>query len=107
MIQPVLVNLRIRSLTVRRPGEEPVKIDNSNTRFTKVVEMSAIPKPGAVLQLSAGPDQRPFEAEVQRAAWDDRENMFVVACSYTKSPMVPADYDAISTGGDWTMKALL
>ena len=60
-----------------------------------------------VLTLTAGPDQLPFECTVTRAEWDDRENMFEVACSYTKSPMALADYRAISGGGDWTMRPLL
>ena len=105
--QPVLINLRIRSLTVRMPGEPPVKVDNALVRFTKVIELAAIPRVGAAITLTAGPDQLTFECSVSRAEWDDRENMFVVACSYTKSPMSQAHYLAIHGGGDWTMKPLL
>jgi hypothetical protein len=105
--QPLLINLKIRSLTLKTPGEPPARVDNGGIRFTKVIELDAIPKVGAVMTLTAGPDQLPFECTVTRAEWDDRENMFVVACSYTKSPMAVADYYAISSGGDWTMKPLL
>jgi hypothetical protein len=105
--QPVLINLRIRSLTVRLPGEPPVKIDNAPFRFTKVIEVPVIPKVGSAITLTAGPDQLPFEASVTRAEWDERENMFVVACAYTNSRMSQAHYLAIHGGGDWTMKPLL
>src|SRR5689334_20910261 len=106
-IQPLLINLKIRSLTIRTPGADPVKVDNGSVRFTKIIEVDSIPKVGSVLTLTAGPDQLPFECSVTRAEWDDRENMFEVACSYIKSPMAIADYRAISAGGDWTMKPLL
>jgi hypothetical protein len=33
--------------------------------------------------------------------------MFVVACSYIKSPMSQDDYRAIANGGDWTARPLL
>jgi hypothetical protein len=105
--QRLLINLKIRSLTIRTPGADPVKVDNGSVRFTKVIEVTSIPKVGSLLTLTAGPDQLPFECTVTRAEWDDRENMFEVACSYIKSPMAIADYRAISAGGDWTMKPLL
>jgi hypothetical protein len=105
--QPVLVNLKIRSLTLRTPGEPPAKIDNAYVRYTKVIELEAIPKIGTTMTFTAGPDQLPFECSVTRAEWDDRENMFVVACSYIKSPMSQDDYRAIANGGDWTARPLL
>ena len=105
--QQVLINLRIRSLTIRMPGEPPVKVDNALVRFMKVIEVTAIPRVGSAITLTAGPDNLPFECSVSRAEWDDRENMFVVACSYTKSPRPQAHYLAIHGGGDWRMKPLL
>jgi len=105
--QPVLINLKIRSLTIRTPGEPPVKIDNGDVRYTKVIEVDAIPKVGVTLTLTAGVEQLPFECTVSRAEWDDRENMFVVACSYIKSPMSQDDYRAISSGFDWSARPLL
>jgi hypothetical protein len=106
-IQNVQINLKIRSLTVRSANEPPKRIDNSNLRFTKVVELASIPKPGDVLDMTAGAGQVPFHCTVTRSEWDDRENMFVVSCSYTKTPMPEADYRAVSEGSDWTMKFLL
>jgi hypothetical protein len=105
--QQVLINLKIRSLTVRTAQEPPARVDNALVRFTKVIEVAAIPKVGSAITLTAGADELPFECSVTRAEWDDRENMFVVACSYTKSPMSQAHYLAIHGGGDWTMKPLL
>lgn len=105
--QQVLINLKIRSLTVRIPGEPPAKIDNGVVRFIKVIEVPVIPRVGSAITLTAGADELPFECRVTRAEWDDRENMFVVACIYTKSPMSQAHYLAIQGGGDWTMRPLL
>lgn len=105
--QQVLINLKIRSLTLRMTGEPPVKVDNAFVRFTKVIEVPAIPRVGSAITLTAGTDELSFECSVTRAEWDDRENMFVVACSYTKSPMSQAHYLAIHGGDDWTMKPLL
>ena len=70
--QRLLVNLKIRSLTIRTPGADPVKVDNGSVRFTKVIEVTSIPKVGSVLTLTAGPDQLPFECTVTRAEWDAR-----------------------------------
>lgn len=105
--QPVLVNLKIRSITLRTPGEPPAKIDNADVRYTKVIEVAAIPKVGETLTFTAGTEQVPFECAVMRAEWDDRENMFVVACAYLKSPMNQEDYRAIASGFDWTARPLL
>ncbi len=105
--QQVQINLKIRSLTVR-PATEPVRrIDNSMVRFTRVVELPAIPKAGDVLDMTAGVAHVPFKCTVTRADWDDRENMFIVSCSYTRTPMLADDYWALAEGSDWTMKSLI
>ena len=107
MPQTVRINLKIRSLTIQPPNEPKKKIDNSTLRFHKLMEVATIPKPGDVLQLAAGPDQLHFECTVVRSDWDEHENMFVVSCSYLKSPMREADYWAIAEGSDWTSKSLI
>jgi hypothetical protein len=43
---------------------------------------------------------------VNTVNWDERENMFVVAC-YAKAPMRQADYRALLASSDWTIKSLL
>ena len=105
--QPVLINLKIRSLTVLGAGEPPRKVDNSLVRFTKVMELESIPKPGTLLEVTAGSGSVAFECAVTRAEWDERENMFVVSCSYTRPSMRQVDYAALAEQTDWTMKSLL
>ena len=107
MAQQVQINLKVRSLTVR-PANEPVRrIDNSMVRFTRVIELPSIPKAGEILDMTAGAAQVPFQCTVTRADWDDRENMFIVSCAYTRTPMRADDYWALAEGSDWTQKSLI
>ena len=104
----VLVNLRIPSLMVKSAdGSDPKRIDNSVLRFMKTVELEAIPKAGAVLNMTAAAISTPFPCTVKQANWDDRENIFVVACSYGKSSIRQEDYLALIASPDWVAKPLL
>ena len=104
----VLVNLRIPSLTIKATDEAPAKrVDNSALRFIKTVDLPAIPKAGAVLDMTASAVSAPFGCTVKMAEWDERENMFVVACSYARSSMPEADYRGLLGSSDWATKPLL
>ena len=104
----VLVNLRIPSLTVKSTDDSPAKrVDNSALRFMKIVDLAAIPKPGAVLGMTASAVSAPFGCTVKMAEWDERENMFVISCSYAKPSMPEADYRALLGSSDWVTKPLL
>ena len=105
--QIVQINLRIRSLTVHRLNEPPTRVDNSELRFTKRIELPAIPKSGDVLAMTAGTDNVTFQCTVTGSHWDDREGMFIISCSYTTNPMSEAHYRAVSDGSDWASKPLL
>ena len=48
----VEVNLRIPRMKVPSLDEKGYPIDNSMIRFTKMITVPAIPKPGAMLQLT-------------------------------------------------------
>ena len=104
--QDVLINLRIPSLTIRAPGEEPKRVDNSGVRFRKTFAVDAIAKPGDVLDITLVDGAAPLKCTVNTVNWDERENMFVVAC-YAKAPMREADYRALLASSEWTMKSLL
>lgn len=103
----VLINLRIPSLTVKHDVDAPRRIDNSNVRFLKTVDLPAIPKPGETLDLSADALPTRFGCVVKRADWDDRENMFVVACAYAKTSIPEAEYRALVGSPDWVARPLL
>jgi hypothetical protein len=104
----VLVNLRIPSLVVKSVNGSPsTRIDNSGLRFMKTVELAAIPKAGAILDMTATAVSAPFGCRVRQADWSERENMFIVSCSYEKSSISEADYRALLGSSDWVTKPLL
>ena|SRR5581483_6891061 len=104
----VLINLRIPSLTIDAPDHSGRKrVDNSGVRFLKAVELPAVPKPGTVLDLTASALADPFGCTVKRADWDERENRFIVSCSYAKTSIREADYNALLGSSDWVAKPLL
>jgi hypothetical protein len=104
--QHVLINLRIPSLSVRPPDEPPKRIDNSEVRFTRVVELPAIPKREDVLDVTIAEGTPPLRCTVTMVNWDERENRFVVAC-WAKPPMRESDYRALLASPDWAAKPLL
>jgi hypothetical protein len=104
----VLVNLRIPSLMVKSPDDSQAKrVDNSALRFMKNVELAAIPKAGEILDMTAAAATAPFKCTVKIAHWDERENMFIISCSYAKPSIPEADYRALVASSDWTAKPLL
>lgn len=107
MAQTVEINLRIPSLRVRREGKEDMEtIANSDVRFSKRVELEAIPKAGEILTMTVVGGAS-FDCEVVRSEWQDEKNMFVVACRYSKRSISPADYQALIDSSDWQVKPLL
>lgn len=107
MAQLVEISLRIPSLRVRAEGAKEKKvIANDGLRFSKRVELDAIPKPGHVLTMtsSSGLD---FTCDVVRADWRDDKDAFVVACRYSKRTISPDEYEALLNASDWQMRTLL
>ena len=107
MPQTVEISLRIPSLRVRRENTDALEtINNSDVRFSKQIEVDAIPKPGAVLSMEISSGER-FECQVVRSDWHDDKNMFVVACKYAKRSVSPAEYHALMNATDWLVRALV
>jgi len=107
MGQAVEISLRIPSLRVRKEGmDAPETIANSDVRFSTQVDLEAVPKPGAILEMAVGPGQT-FECEVVRADWHDDKNMFVVACRYAKRSITHADYQALMNAPGWHVRTLI
>ena len=107
MAQTVEISLRIPSLRIRREGKDsPETIANSDVRFSKRLELDAIPKPGEVLKMAVSSGGT-FECDVVRSEWHHEKNMFVVACRYSKRSISPDDYQALIDSSDWQAKALL
>jgi hypothetical protein len=101
----VEVNLRIPSLTVTVPGKNPQRIDNGSVRFSKRIDVEAVPKPGNSLSLTTRFGE-PFVGTVVRSDWSDDKNLFVVSCVYGRRSITEAEYTALMTDVDWTTKQL-
>lgn len=104
----VLINLKIPSLTLKGDGTgEPKRLDNSGIRFLKAVEVEALPKVGDQLDMTVVGFQAPFGCRVTRSDWDDRENLFVVSCSYARTSISEPLYRALAESPDWTGRSLV
>jgi hypothetical protein len=110
MAQTVEISLRIPSLRVNRPDKDGIDamtvVTNSDVRFSKLIEVEAIPKPGDVLRMTVSAGGA-FDCEVVRSDWHHEKNKFVVACRYSKRSISPAEYQALMDSSDWQMRALL
>jgi hypothetical protein len=107
MAQIVEISLRIPSLRIRREGKEAMEtIANSDVRFSKQIELQAIPKSGDVLKMVVSSGGT-FDCDVVRSDWHHEKNMFVIACRYSKRSMSPAEYEALINSSDWQVRALL
>jgi hypothetical protein len=102
----VEVNLRIPTLTIRSPHEPDRRIDNSVVRFTKLIQVPSIAKPGAPLQLSVSSGQT-LDCTVTRADWHEQSERFVVSCTYAKKSISPDLYNALVNDEDWKTKMLV
>jgi len=101
------VNMRVPTLTVRSQNEPDKRIDNSAVRFTKRIEVPALPKPGEMLSLSTDGGKTTFECTVTRSDWHEEKGLFVVACTYAKRSLTIDTYSALVNDNEWTMKQLL
>jgi hypothetical protein len=99
------VNLRVPDISVVTPHAPVRRIMNSDARFWKVINVSALPKVGDDVELSTR--TYAFHATVKRLDWHDDKNRFVVTCHYTKRSMTPEEYDSLRADPDWTRKPLV
>jgi hypothetical protein len=102
----VEVNLKIPRVTIPSLNQDNKIIDNSSVRFIKLIKVPAIPKPGALLQLTTSSGE-PFECAVTRADWSEEKELFILSCSYSKRSISADEYGALVNDSDWTMRQLL
>ena len=102
----VEVNLRIPRVKVPVLDENGYPIDNGSVRFTKMITVPAIPKPGATLQLSTS-SGKTFACEVTRADWVDDRELFVLSCRYANRSIPADECAALFNDADWRVKPLL
>jgi len=101
----VEANLRIPGLTLRVANQPDRVINNSTVRFTKMITVSTIPKPGTTLALTTGAGHT-FESTVTRADWHEDRALFIVSCTYAKRSIPAEEYEALVNDPDWKMKEL-
>ncbi len=102
----VEANLRIPGLTIRSSHEPDKIINNSSVRFTTLIQVPAIPKPGSPLLLTTSGGYA-LESTVTRADWSEDRSMFVVSCTYAKRSISLDEYNALLNDSGWTMKQLI
>ena len=102
----VEVNLRIPRVKVPVLDENGYPIDNGSVRFTKMIEVPSIPKPGAMLQLSTSSGTT-FEGEVTRADWSDQRELFILSCKYANRSIPADECAALFKDAEWRVKPLL
>jgi hypothetical protein len=102
----VEANMRIPGLTLRAPNEADKVINNSYVRFTKLIKVPTIPKPGDPLILTTSTGQT-FESTVTRADWSEDRSLFIVSCNYAKRSISADEYGALVNDAEWKMKQLL
>ena len=102
----VEVNLRIPTLTLRSVNEPDKRIDNSSVRFSKLVNVPAIPKTGEMIELSTGAGDA-FEATITRVDWNEERALFVLSCNYSKRAITSNEYRALVGDPQWRAKELL
>jgi hypothetical protein len=98
-------NLKIPSLTITSADEPPRRINNRSVRLIKRVTMDAIPKAGDTMRLSTRLGA-PFDATVSRVDWDERKNLFVVACTYARRSITVDEHTFLLTDPDWHVNQL-
>ena len=102
----VEVNLRIPRVKVPVLDEKGYPIDNGTIRFTKLIQVPSIPKPGTTLELSTSSGKM-FACEVTRADWSDDRELFILSCKYANRS-IPADQCAdLFNDAEWRVKPLL
>ena len=105
---PIEVEVNLAIPRIKNPilGENGYPIDNGTVRFTKMIQVPAIPQPGAVLQLSTSAGYE-FGCTVTRAEWNEGRSLFVVSCNYAKRSISADEYGALINDAEWKMKQLL
>ncbi len=105
---PIEVEVNLAIPRIKNPilGENGYPIDNGSIRFTKMIQVPAIPQPGTVLQMSTSAGHK-FGCTVTRAEWSEQRSLFVVSCKYSNRSIPAEECAALFADREWKMKQLL
>jgi hypothetical protein len=106
MSREVEVSLRVPNMKVRVLDETGYPIDHANMRFRKMIQVPAIPKPEAMLELSTR-SGKTIPARVVRADWSEGRELFVVSCQYSNRSITAEEYNALAEDPEWELKPLI
>jgi hypothetical protein len=106
MSREVEVSLRVPNMKVRALDENGYPIDHANVRFRKMINVPAIPKPDATLELDTR-SGKIIQARVVRSDWIESRELFVVSCQYANRSITPEEYGALSEDPTWELKPLI
>jgi hypothetical protein len=101
----VEVTMKIPGLTIRSATEPVRVINNSDVRFSRLIEVPAIPASGTALQVPVA-EGVTFDCTVTQSDWHEEKSIFVVACRYARPRITVDDYNALVNSPDWTQKVL-
>ena len=105
---PIEVEVNLAIPRIKNPilGESGYPIDNGSVRFTRLLQVEAIPQPGVVLHLSTTAGHE-FGATVTRAEWSEGRSLFVVSCKYSNRSIPAEECAALFHDAEWKVKQLL
>jgi len=106
MVMDVEVNLKIPRVKVPVKDEKGYPIDNGSVRFTKLIQVPSLPKPGASLQLTTS-SGKILACEVTRSDWHEERALFVLSCKYANRSMPADECAALFSDAEWKVKPLL
>jgi hypothetical protein len=106
MSRDVEVSLRVPNMKVRALDENGYPIDHANMRFRKMIQVPAIPKPDAMLELSTR-SGKTIQARVVRSDWSEGRELFIVSCQYSNRSITLDEYNALAEDPEWELKALI
>ena len=101
----VEVKLRIPNLTVKTTGQPNHIVNNTAVRFLKTMTVPAVPKVGALIDVTVQPAIS-WSCEVTHVEWSERRNMFSVSCRYANRRVAADEYLALQADSDWRMTEL-
>jgi hypothetical protein len=102
----VEINLQIPTVKDPIKNADGWPVNNADIRFIKCIDLTPLPKPGDLIDLTVRPNHV-IQASVTRRDWHEEKEMFVLACRYALRSIPRPQYLALTEDPDWTRRPLL
>ena len=105
---PIEVEINLRIPNVKDPVKDAngYPVVSGDVRFIRTVNVATVPKLAETLQLETK-DGTILTCEVLRSDWSDRQNRFIVYCTYAARSIPPDQYHALLSDPEWERRPLL